>query len=319
MTDTFGRDELDRPIMATKYSHQHLPSGYLRISITDRCNMKCSYCHNEGQVGITGRQMTIDDLRYIVTNALRYGLIKVRLTGGEPLLHPDCHAMLRMLKRELAIPTVGFNTNGTLINRLLPLASEQLIDDLVIGVDYVDGGVSKDSTVGMSSERLLANIVQLKELGQRVSIACVYDGDYDRLESFAAWCLEHDLVLKILEVTDHTIQAKVSENFISMARRIIDRFSLQVGIIVTFSEYYGSKDGQPRIYFFHSHCKVRECSICGRIHVRVTADGCVKSCIQEDLQFPLLTGHFDESMLKVIANLGRPPETRLVEPGGVRF
>ncbi len=318
MTRTFGRNELDLPIAATTYSHQNLPSGYLRISITDRCNMRCSYCHNEGQVGVSARSMSLDELRFIVTNARRYGLIKVRLTGGEPLLHPECRAMLRMLKRELIIPTVGFNTNGILTRVLLPIVTERLIDDLVIGVDYVDGRVSKDSAVGASSEQILGNVIRLKELGQKVSIACVYDGDDPRLERLAAWCLDHDVVLKILEKTDDRIVARVSDDFVSMARRIIERFSLEVGIIATFSEYYGLRDGAPRIYFFHSHCRVRECGICGRIHVRVTADGYVKSCIQEDVKFPLLTGRFDESILRVIANLGCPPETRRVEPSADR-
>ena len=310
MNRLFGRNELGTPIKAIKYSHQNIPSGYLRISITDVCNMKCSYCHNEGQVGATARKMTIDQLRYIVTNALRYGLLKVRLTGGEPLLHPDCHAMLRMLKRELAIPTVGFNTNGALIKRLLPIVAEKLIDDLVIGLDYIDGDVSKDSPVGSSSASITTHILQFKELGQNVSVACVYDGNYERLERLAGWSLDHEVPLKILQATDSSVETKISKDFISMAERIIERFSLELGIIAAFSEYYGLEGGVPKIYFFHSHCRVRECVICGKIHIRVTSDGCVKSCIQEDLQFPLLTGHFDESMLKVIQNLGCPPETR---------
>jgi GTP 3',8-cyclase len=313
MTKTYGRNELDRAVVAIKYNHQNIPSGYLRISITDTCNMRCSYCHNEGQIGVKVMNMTVEQLRYIVTNARRYGLVKVRLTGGEPLLHPDCQTMLRMLKRELAIPTVGFNTNGILMSKLLPIASEKLIDDLVIGVDYVDGKISKDSTVGMSSDCILGNILQLKELGQDVSIACVYDGNYERLERMAAWCLDHKVVLKILQRTDESIKTEISDDFILMTRQIIDRFSLKVGIIATFSEYYGMTAGVPEIYFFHSHCRVRECVICGKIHIRVTADGFIKSCIQEDVQFPLLTGQFDESMLKVIANLGYPPESRRAE------
>jgi molybdenum cofactor biosynthesis enzyme MoaA len=219
-----------------------------------------------------------------------------------------------MLKLELAIPTVGFNTNGMLMKTLLPIVTEKLIDDLVIGVDYIDGAVSKDSTVGPSPDCILRNILQLKELGQRVSIACVYDGNYERLERLAAWCLDHEVVLKILQVTDESVEVKVSEDFISMAKRIIERFSLEVGIIATFSEYYGMKGGVPRIYFFHSHCRVRECFICGKIHIRVTADGYIKSCIQEDVKFPLLAGQFDKSMLRVIQNLGCPPETRRAQP-----
>jgi cyclic pyranopterin phosphate synthase len=319
MTTTFGRHELAMPIEATKYSHQNIPSGYLRVSITDTCNMKCSYCHNEGQVGVNARNMAIGDLRYIVTNALRYGLVKVRLTGGEPLLHPECHSMLRMLKQELAIPTVGFNTNAILMKTLLPIVSERLIDDLVVGVDYFDGKVSKDSPVGASSDRILKNLEQLKNLGQNVSIACVYDGNCERLERLAAWCLDHEVVLKVLQATDERVEGKVCEDFISMAKRIIERFSLRLGILATFSEYYAMRDGTgtPRIYFFHSHCRVRECIICGKIHIRVTADGFAKSCIQEDVKFPLLTGHFDDSMLKVIDNLGRSPETRRAVPSAV--
>lgn len=194
MTKVFGRSELDVPISAIKYSHQNIPSGYLHISINDTCNMKCSYCHNEGQIGVNGRQITVAQLRYIAQRALAYGLIKVRLTGGEPLLHPDCHTMLRMLKRELAIPTIGFNTNGSLINRLLPMVAEKLIDDLVIGLDYLDGEVSKDSPVGVSSGRILKNLIQLKEHSQNVSIACVYDDNYERLERLAAWCIDHGIV-----------------------------------------------------------------------------------------------------------------------------
>jgi cyclic pyranopterin phosphate synthase len=311
MANTFGRNEIDRPIAAVTYSHQHLPSGYLRISITDTCNMQCIYCHNEGQTGVHAYNMTIDQLRYIVVNALPYGLVKVRLTGGEPLLHPDCHTMLLMLKHELRIPTVGLNTNGILMKALMPIVSDKLIDSLVIGLDFVDGEVSKDSAVGLSSDSILHSILKLKTMGQDVSIACVYNGDYDRLARLAEWCLDHAVVLKVLQRIDESIEAAISDDFISMARRIVDHFSLQMGIIATFSEYYGVKDGAPRIYFFHSHCRVRECTICGKIHVRVTADGFVKSCIQEAVQFPLLTGHFDESMLKVIANLGCPPETRL--------
>jgi len=307
MGTVFGRHELPYPIEAINYSHQNIPSGYLRISITEACNMRCSYCHNEGQTSVSPKQMTLAELRYIVTNALRYGLTKVRLTGGEPLLHRDCRAMLTFLKRELGIPTVGFNTNAVLMDRLLPLVSDGLLDDLVIGVDYLDGAVSKDSPSGLSSETILHNILLLKDVGQKVSIACVYDGNYESVERLATWCLEHEVVLKILQLTDARIETEIDPDFISMAKRIVDRFGLKVGIIATFAEYYAMVNGMPAIYFFQSHCRLRECVICGKIHIRVTAAGFIKSCIQGGVEYPLLTGHFDDSMLKVIAHLGCAP------------
>jgi molybdenum cofactor biosynthesis enzyme MoaA len=254
--------------------------------------------------------MTVDELRLIVTSALRYGLVKVRLTGGEPLLHPQCQEMLRLLKREIRIPFVGFNTNGVRIEKLLPIVSERLVDDVVIGLDFIDGTVSKDSNVGIPSEKILEHILDLTRLGQSVSIACVYDGDYERLERLAAWCLANHVPLKILEKTGETVETDPSPMFASMAERIVNRFSLDVGFLATSRAYFATGEGMPSIYFLRSHCRLRECVLCGKIHVRITADGFIKSCIQEDLQYPLLTGTFDNSMLRVLANLGFPPETR---------
>ncbi len=302
------RNELDIPVEVHSYTHMNIPSGYLRISITDICNMNCSYCHNEGQGDIKSKYMNIEHLRYIVTNALRYGLIKVRLTGGEPLLHPDCYNMLRLLKKELAIPTVGFNTNGILLDKLIPIVTDRLIDDLVIGVDYADGKISKDSKNGLSSELILEHILTLKKLGQKVSIACVYDGDYSRLEKLAFWCIENEIILKILEICDNSIHSKISDEFISMTKKLLDRFSMKLGLIVNLAEYYGLINDKPKIYFFQSHCRLRECKICAKIHLRVTTDGFIKSCILNDIRYPLLYNSFDDSMLKIISNLGNPPQ-----------
>lgn len=310
MSRILGATELKKAPSAIVYTYQNIPSGYLRISITDVCNMNCTYCHNEGQVGIMSHFMTVDELRFIVTSAFRFGLVKVRVTGGEPLLHPQCHEMLRMLKRELHIPTVGFNTNGIRIERLMPIASEGLVDDVVVGLDYIDGAVSKDSDIGLPSEVILEHILALTALGTNVSIACVYDGEYDRLERLAAWCLLNHVPLKVLEKTGTTIETELSPAFASMAQKIVERFSLDVGFLATSHAYYGIANGVPSIYFLRSHCRLRECVLCSKIHVRVTSDGFAKSCIQEDVKYPLLTGSFDDSMLKVLANLGFSPETR---------
>jgi len=255
--------------------------------------------------------MTVNLLRYIVTNALRYGLVKVRITGGEPLLHPDCYEMLYILKKELRINTVGFNTNGVLIDKLIPLVEDKLIDDLVVGVDYVDGAVSKDSCSGLASEKILKNILYVRDSGQKVSIACVYDGDYNRFEKMAEWCIENNITLKALEVCDDFRHNRISNEFLSMIEKTLKRFSMKLGIIINLGEYYGAIGGLPKIYFFQSHCRLRECKICAKIHIRVTSDGYIKSCILNDIKYPLFSSSFDDSMVKIINNLGFTPEERV--------
>jgi molybdenum cofactor biosynthesis enzyme MoaA len=218
--------------------------------------------------------------------------------------------MLRIAKRELAIETVGFNTNGMLRKKLMPIVEEKLIDKLVIGVDYPDGVVSKDSTVGLPSSVILETILMAQDLGQDVSIAYVFCGDYLRLEHLAAWCLENQVTLKILQVTNSCIENELDGKFTTMVENIILRFSLKRGFLPNVGDYYGISEGIPRIFFFHSHCRLRECEFCASIHMRVTADGYIKTCIQENVQFPLLTGNFDESVANAISNVGHAPETR---------
>lgn len=287
-----------------------IPTGYLRISITDSCNMKCSYCHNEGQIGVCGRFMTVDQFRQIISNALRFGLRKVRLTGGEPLLHPQCLDMLRIAKDEARIATVGFNSNGTMRNKLLRIVRENLVDKLVIGLDYQDAKVSKQSQVGLPSSVVLETIVMAKALGQDVAIACVFDGNYRVVEDLVSWCLGHEVTLKILQVINNDIETSLDRGFAIMTERLMEEFALDQHFLGDVGDYYGVGQGGTRIFFFHSHCRLRECDKCGTIHMRVTSDGCIKTCIQEDLQFPLLGGNFDRSLMSAIANVGYAPETR---------
>lgn len=255
--------------------------------------------------------MSVDEFRYVITNALRFGLRKVRLTGGEPLLHPQCVDMLRIAKNEVRIETVGLNTNGTLRNALLRIVREKLVDRLVIGLDYQDADVSKLSPVGLPSRVVLETIVLAKALGQDVAIACVFDGNYAVVEDLAAWCLEHQVALKILQVTNENVETGLSQDFITMTERLMARFALDQHFLGDVGDYYGVARGGTRVFFFHSHCRLRECGNCGAIHMRVTSDGFIKTCIQEDLQFPLLDGDFDRNLLRAIANVGQAPETRI--------
>jgi cyclic pyranopterin phosphate synthase len=271
--------------------------------------MNCDYCHNEGQMKKNTSFLSINNLRYIASSALRYGLVKARLTGGEPLLHPECHEMIRMLKKELSIPSVGLNTNGVLFDKLLLIASDGLLDNVVVGVDYAENHISKKSSWGLSSTKILNNILELKKIMQNVTIACVYDGNKERLAGLVDWCIQHEVVLKILEVSDDKVSSGINRDFISMIEYILERFNLRLGMIDTLSEYFGMIANEPNVYFFHSHCRLRECDICARIHIRVTSRGNIKSCILNKIEYPLLPpADFDDSIRKVVHGLGYTPE-----------
>ena len=93
-----------------------LAKNELRISITAACNMKCVYCHNEGNTKMA--MITKEQIREIVEESKDFGIKKIRITGGEPLVSPYVEEICQMLTEEYGI-SVEMNTNGIVIEKLL--------------------------------------------------------------------------------------------------------------------------------------------------------------------------------------------------------
>jgi cyclic pyranopterin phosphate synthase len=297
------------------YKHLSIPSGELRISIVAGCDMRCWYCHNEGQGDFTSQKLTVKEIREIVELGLRFGISKVRLTGGEPLIHKEIYEILHILKFEYKIRNVGVNTNGTKlsqgnIQKLVDLE----VDSIVVGIDFFDAKISKDSHVGKSSQQIRNNVLNAKKAGLNVQIATVYaNSDLDNILKMADWCLENKVLLKILEVSDSTIVKEIDKDFINLISTVENTFNLRLGKTIALNEVYGLHSNGTKILFFHSHCKVRECLECSRMHMRITSKGKAKPCIlRSDTEFDILGKEGYDGMLKAIHNLGNPPENKAI-------
>jgi len=301
--------QFDSQIEEKHYRHLNVPAGDLRISIIANCNMRCHYCHNEGTGPFRPTMLTIADVRDIVRGAQRYGVRKIRLTGGEPLMHPDLAAISEMLREELGVEELGINTNATFAERLESLAARRLLTQIVVGLDRFDSTVSKASPIGASSRSVLATVGRLKRAGQNVQIAAVYDGDYDNMLALANWCLSEGVLLKILEISDEKVASESTPAYAAMFQQLVAALQLRVGMTADLRELYGVAPAGGRILFFHSHCRLRECGECSRLHLRVTATGFAKPCLlRSDTEAPLLGGDFDGNIRRAIHNLGNPPE-----------
>lgn len=293
------------------YRHLNVPSGDLRVSITAECNMRCVYCHNEGQGNFRADFMSLETLRSIVKIGLSYGINKVRLTGGEPLIHPRIVDMIKMLKLELEVKSVGVNTNGMM---LVPSKNQKLInaglDVVVVGLDYFSSEVSKDSPSGKSSEKILKQLLVAKEMGLNIQVAAVYsNSDPLNIIRLAEWCNHNDILLKVLEVSDDKIASSTSAEFLQLIGLMRMTFSLRMGKTVSLNETYGIHNSGNKILFFHSHCRIRECHECSQMHMRVTTNGNAKPCIlRTDTEYSLVSGDANNAMRRAIHNLGNPPE-----------
>lgn len=284
-----------------------LPMDELRISIISNCNMKCEYCHNEGNSVI--KKLSINDLEPLIDAARKIGLKSVRLTGGEPLLHDDINNICRMIKNKDKNIKIGINTNGILINRLLKLIDENLIDRVVFGIDYFNETISKASPIGHSSKTILNNIIKIKNTGCDVTISNVYDGNYENIKNLVNWSLKNDIRIKILEKVDTEMSDTSTIEYLNMQKKIIEDFKLDIKLNEMFNEIDGYINGKRLISFFQSHCRLRECNYCKNMHLRVTSDNKLKPCLlNSDTEIPYNKDNVEKQLIKSLKYLGVPPK-----------
>lgn len=260
--------------------NKNLNVNEYRISITSGCNMKCVYCHNEGNKQKSS--LDLKQIKSIVENSKDLGLSEVRLTGGDPLIHPQILDICQMLSEEFNLK-VGINTNCILINKLFFMIKQGWINRVVVGLDYFDSPVSKNSSIGLSSKKILNNILQLKKLGCDVSIATVFCDNYDDVEKLVEWCINNKIRIKIIEEEKNEIAKSTSIEFLQMQNKILDKYKLN-RIIDNLNEVNGYLDNFNVVSFFYSFCRLRRCDLCRQIQFRITSNGIAKKCLYYDNQ-----------------------------------
>ena len=112
---------------------------YMRVSITDRCNLRCIYCMpNDVDPAPVNAVMTYEEIRDICAAAAELGIHKIKITGGEPLVRPGCASFIAMLKQTPGIEQVTMTTNGVLLKENLPDLLAAGLDAVNISLDTLD-------------------------------------------------------------------------------------------------------------------------------------------------------------------------------------
>lgn len=274
-----------------------IPRNEYRMSIISSCNMKCVYCHNEGNTQVS--MLKVEDIEKIIKDSKKYELKGVRLTGGEPLVHPQIFEICQMISEKYNL-RVSVNTNCIEIEKLVQLIKNNWIDRVVVGLDYFDNDISKNSPIGVSSKQILDNILKIRKLGCDVSISSVYNNDLQNKVNMVDWGIENGVRVKILEIVKNEIAKSTSEEFLNMEKEIGNIFKLDYKKD-KYNEISGYKENKKVVTYFHSHCRIRECDICKKIHLRITADGKMKQCMyyhEDDINTK--SSDFSEKLKKYI-------------------
>jgi len=279
------------------------PTLNLRVSLTQRCNLKCIYCHAEGQIPSSGStEMTVEEVVQIVSVAVSLGIRRVKLTGGEPLLRPDIVDVVRGLSGISGLQDLSMTTNGTRLSTLaMPLLEAGLmrvninlpsLDDATYrslnGGDLREtlGGVEAAVKAGLSPVKL--NMLILRGVNEH---------EIDSMIEFAkkAGVILQLLELEPLRVSDpyylryHYLLDAVEENLRRRALRVRTRGDMQ-------SRRVYSLPG-VEVEVVHPVENTEFCAHCTRL--RLTSDGKLKPCLMVgsnlvDVLTPLRSGVGDE-------------------------
>lgn len=277
------------------------PLRDLRVSVTDRCNFRCTYCMPAEVFGAdypflkASQLMSLPELTQILRAFVALGVEKLRLTGGEPLLRTDVPALVRIAKDQLGIRDVALTTNGWMLEKLAPALKTAGLDRLNVSLDSLDPELfGKMNGRGFKLDRVLRGIEAATTVGFPVKINMVVQrgvNDHE-VEPMAAWARERGLTLRFIEFMDVGNHNGWNRDQVMPAKEIVERLNNLWPLDSAGPNYRGEvaaryryRDGRGEIGLISS---VTEpfCKDCNR--ARLSADGKLYTCLFTSLGWDVL-------------------------------
>jgi cyclic pyranopterin phosphate synthase len=181
--------------------------NYLRISVTDRCNLRCTYCMPEEGIRLYSHNeiLTFDEIAGFTQAAVSNGVTKVRLTGGEPLVRKGVTTLVRMIAGIRGIEDLSMTTNGTLLKLYATELHSAGLHRVNISLDTVNPEKFRAVTRTGNLNDVFEGINAAKEAGLLpVKINCVIKDSKEEAEAkaVAAFCKENDLEIRYIRQMD---------------------------------------------------------------------------------------------------------------------
>jgi cyclic pyranopterin phosphate synthase len=288
--------------------------NYLRISLTDKCNLRCVYCMPEDMTFRPRQELLQDDeILRLVRLFAQMGFSKFRLTGGEPTVRANIVELVRGMNSTPGVETITMTTNGLMLDKLAKPLAEAGMQRVNISIDTLNPQKFNKITRWGKVEEVLTGIRAAEEVGLGVKLNCVvvrgYNDEEDvvdlaRLTLYQPWQVRFIEMMPFGDVADFQQAGIVSEEDLR------DTISSALGDLAL--ENNGQLDGEARLYRlagapgtlgFISSVTQPFCASCTR--ARLTADGRLRLCLlrenEVNLMDPLRNGAGDEELKEIIS------------------
>jgi GTP 3',8-cyclase len=301
--------------------------SYLRVSVTDRCNLRCQYCMPTEGVAASARQelLSYEEIYRIVACFVRLGVSHVRLTGGEPLVRKDLPQLVSMLASLPGLKDLSMTTNGLLLRQYASSVAAAGLKRLNISLDSLDPKRFEAITRGGRLDEVLAGIDRAIAVGLvpiKLNVVVMRGCNEDELLEFVKFAGARKLIIRFIECMPMAdVGFSNRDRFVSM-----DEVKRNIEAIYPLEPVAVPGSG-PAVYFrvrstgailgFISPLTPQFCEVCNR--VRLTALGRLRLCLDHedhlDLKTLLRAGITDEMLEAEISSaiLRKPEKNRFLD------
>jgi cyclic pyranopterin phosphate synthase len=294
LTDSYGRVATD-----------------LRVSLTDRCNLRCSYCMPpEGLDWMPAPEVLTGDelIRLIRIGVETLGIREVRFTGGEPLLRRDLIEIITATAALAPRPDISLTTNGIGLDRRAVALREAGLDRINVSLDTLRPEVFRKLTHRDRLADVLAGLAAAAAAGLtpvKVNAVLMRDLNEDEAPALLRYCLEHGYELRLIEQMPLDAQHGWKRTEMVTAAEVFQTLSTAFDLSEDAERVRGAApaetflvDGGPARVGVIASVTRPFCGACDR--VRLTADGQIRNCLfarsESDLRAPLRSGASDEEI-----------------------
>jgi len=272
--------------------------NYLRVSITDRCNLRCVYCMPKEGVSVIGHNdiLKYEEILRVIKIAVRVGIVKVRVTGGEPLIRKGVVDFLGLLKRIDGLEDISLTTNGILLENFAEGLFNAGIRRINISLDSLNTEKYASITRGGNLKAVLRGIDKVEKTGFspiKINVVVIKGVNEDEVLDFAKLSIEKPYQVRFIELMPlGEVSTDNNDKYVSndYVMEKVEKYH----ILEPISNPNNQTDGPARIYRiqggrgkigFISPVSHHFCESCNRL--RLTADGHLRACLLSDEEFDL--------------------------------
>ncbi len=302
---------MNAPVLTDQFGRR---IDYLRLSVTDRCDLRCSYCIPEGFTGFEepGHWLNFDEIERLIGAFARLGVSRIRLTGGEPLLRRDIAGLAGRIAALPGIEDLSLSTNATQLERHAHALKAAGVTRLNVSLNSLQQARVEKINGRDVLAKVMAGLAVAQDAGFapiKLNMVALAGTNDDEIDEMVAFCMQRGFVLRLIEAMPMGDTGRNAE-YLDL-QPVKERLRTQFNLVETTmhgagpARYLGTADGRFNVGFI-TPISQHFCQTCNRI--RIAVDGTAYMCLGQEEKFefrPLLRSgcsdaELDDAILEAI-------------------